>query len=103
MQRNKAFNGIKILEVVKSRKSNIVFPQILKFSKSPKDRVAGIDIKETIKKSSVQAFTREIFNLSTIEAIGTSIILIPEVTAAASRRTKNEAETRFPCGIWAKI
>ena len=69
----------------------------------PKESVAGIDIIPIIKNRMVQAFALVILHLSIIDAIGTSIILIPDVTAAANSRKKNNTDTIFPCGICANI
>ena len=95
----KAFIGIKQFDVIKSRKSKMFLPRILKFFNSPNDNVAGIDITEIMKNKYVQALFFDIFNFSIIDAIGTSRILIPEVTDAANNKIKNEKDTIFPCGI----
>ena len=94
-----ALNGIRMLDVMKSRKSKIVFLQIVKFSNNPNDKQAGTEIKPIIMNNIVQAFLRDTLNLSDIEAVGTSKILIPDVIAAARSKIKNNAETISPCGI----
>lgn len=96
MQRNIAFKGIRQFEVIKSKKSKTFFPKIRKSPNKPKERAAGIEIAAIIQKETTHAFIREMCNLSAKEAIGTSIILIPEVTAAANNKIKNAADTIFP-------
>ena len=100
IQRNNAFRGIKRLDVVKSRKSKIFFPNIFKSFNIPKDSVAGIASADTIQNNIKQAFVLENLKRSTIVAIGTSIMLIPEVIAAAKSSIKNATEIMLPCGIW---
>ena len=103
MHMNKAFRGIKRFEVIKSRKSKIDLLSMVKWLKTPKESVAGIARADTIKNKYVQALFLDIFILSIIDAIGTSIMLMPEVMAAASNRVKNAAETILPYCICAKI
>ena len=99
MHKINALKGIKTFEVIKSRKSNNVFLHIVKFPNTPKDSVAGIASIDIIKNTKKQAFPRDIFNLSINDAIGTSIMLIPEVIAAAKRSIKNKTDIILPCGI----
>ena len=99
MHKNKALSGIKRLEVIKSRKSKIDLFKIVKLLRVPNESVAGIARKETIQNSITLALILEILSLSTIEAIGTSIMLMPDVIAAASKSVKKAAETTSPHGI----
>ena len=103
IHKNSAFKGIKTFEVAKSRKSKIVFPIIFTLSKTPNESDAGIAIADIIQNKIKQAFLRDILNLSVIDATGTSIMLIPDVTAAARSRIKKAAETILPWGILEKI
>ncbi len=98
-QRNSAFNGINMFEVIKSRKSKSVLPNIFNPLNIQNDNVVGIAIAEIIKNKIVQALLRDIPNLSTIVAQGPSTILIPDVTAAQKSSTKNATEMKSPNGI----
>ena len=84
------FKGSIMFDVVKSRKSKNVLPNILKFSKSPKDRVAGIAIIAIIKNIIDVAFSLVILNFSINAAVGASTMLIPDVNAANKRKIKNK-------------
>ncbi len=64
---------------------------------------AGIAIADIIKNNIPQAFPLVILYLSIIAAIGTSIILIPDVSAAAKSKIKKAPEIISPCGICEKI
>lgn len=101
--KNNAFKGINRLDVAKSRKSNIVFLRIVILLSVLKDNAAGIAIADIIKNNIPQAFSLVILYLSIIAAIGTSIILIPDVSAAAKSKIKKAPEIISPCGICEKI
>ena len=74
----------------------MVFPQILKCSKIPKDNDAGTENIDIMINNMQQALSLDILNLSTRVAQGPSIMLIPEVTAAQNSNTKNAADIRLP-------
>ena len=93
------FNGSIMFDVVKSRKSKKVLSNNLKFSKSPNDRVAGIEIRAIIKNITDVALNLVILNFSIKAAVGTSTILMPDVNAAKSNKKKNKIPTMFPIGI----
>ena len=103
MHKNKVLSGSITFDVRKSRKSNKVLPIIFTSPKIPKDKVAGIAIADIMQNSMVQAFVRDILNLSISVAQGPSTILIPEVSAAQNNKTKNANETKFPHGICENI
>jgi hypothetical protein len=65
----------------------------------PNDKVAGIASSVIAKNIRVQALIRDILNRSIRVAQGPSTILIPDVTAAQKRSTKNAKEIKFPKGI----
>ena len=92
-----------MLDVIKSRRSNKFLSNNLYPPSMPKDKDAGIDISPMMQNNIIQAFVLEILYLSIIEAIGTSIMLMPDVIAAASSNMKNAIETILPCGICANI
>ena len=92
-----------MFDVVKSKRSKRVLSKSLKLPKSPKDNVVGIAINEIMKNNITQAFVLEILNLSIKVAQGPSTMLMPEVSAAQKRSTKNAQETTLPKGIFEKI
>lgn len=92
-----------MFEVVKSRKSKMVLLNRVNLFKRPKDKVAGIAIKDIIPNNIAQDFILEILNCSISVAQGASKILIPDVTAAQNSRTKNAKDTKLPNGSCAKI
>ena len=94
--KNRVLSGSIIFDVKKSKKSNIVRPNIIMWSKTPNDSVAGIAIREIIKNSMQHALILDILNLSISVAHGPSIILIPEVIAAQNSKIKNAKETTLP-------
>jgi hypothetical protein len=99
IHKNKVFNGINKFDVAKSRKSKIPLPAIVKLLRTPKDKLAGIAIDETMQNSNILDFILERCNLSINAATDASRILIPEVIAAADKSKKNAIATMFPCGI----
>ena len=90
------FRGINIFEVVKSRKSNIVFEHILNPLNSPNESEAGIAINQTIKNKIKAAFFLVKLKRSVSVAIEASKILMPEVSAAANSNRKNASAKIFP-------
>jgi len=92
-----------MFDVKKSRKSNIVFPNIVAFSNNPKDNVAGIATTEIRINKITDAFILDILNLSIKVAQGPSTILIPDVIAADNKSTKNAQEIILPYWTWANI
>ena len=88
-----------MFDVVKSRKSKIDFPQIFTPLNKPKDKDAGIASIEIIINNNKQALVLVMLNFSIIVAQGASRILMPEVTAAQNKSTKNAKEIIFPKGI----
>ena len=97
-QRIKEFNGNNIFDVVKSRKSKIDLPIIDTSLSFPNESAAGIDISEIKINKIVQALILETLHFSIRVAHGASRILIPEVTAAQNKRTKNANEIILPNG-----
>ena len=97
--RNKVFNGIKITEVVKSKKSKNVFPNKVKFCNNPNERAAVTAITEIMQNKIAQAFVLVIWKRSINTETGASTMLIPEVIAADSNNTKKATEIMFPKGI----
>ena len=97
------FSGRRMFEDEKSSRSKKDLPAIVKSLRTPKDNVAGIEIKPIIKNNNALALILEMLNLSVRAAAGTSKMLMPEVKAATKRRMKNAAEMIFPKGSWLKI
>ena len=62
----------------------------------PKDNVAGIARADIIQNNNTQAYVLVNLKRSAKVAIGTSIMLIPDVIAAAKSSMKNAEETILP-------
>lgn len=103
MQIISVLKGSKIVEVTKSRESKIVLPNILKFSKAPKERAEGMLKMPIINVKITTAFFLDILKLSIKQAVDVSIKLMPDVTAAKKRSRKNKIAQGIENGIFKNI
>ena len=83
--------------------SKTVLSKSLKSDNTPKDKEAKILINAITAETITVAFFLEIWQFSIIEAIGVSIILIPDVIAANRIKTKNRIPTKLPNGNFTNI
>ena len=88
-----------ILEVKKSRLSNIVIPNILKLDNSLNERTVKIPSTQVPKPSKLVAYILDSENLSITNAIAGSINDIDDVIAAKNNNIKNAVAIILPKSI----
>ena len=87
-----------MFEAAKSKKSKTVLPNILKFSKTPKERADGTANADIIKNKTAEAFFLGILKYPESEQIEVSRRFIPEVAAAKNNKIKNISAAKLPHG-----